>query len=361
MNNPSVIIPETHVKGKGMKIVSSRPTITRKELEAVLDCLINDDLVAGESVKNFESMLAKMIGLKYAVATSSLTAAYHLVFKAMEIGESDEIIMPSYFSQAPLSALSMTGGKAVLIDIEKDSLFPAIDDIKGRITEKTKAIIIGHLFGFHFPVQGLEGLTIPVIEDISHAIGTEIDEVPTGRFGAYTVTSFDPAGIITTGNGGMVFTNNSKNYSVMKDFRGNGDEHLHFDYSMTDFQGAMGISQLAKLSDLLHRRRDIARIYHESIRITPHKTPFQFNDRFAYQTFPVLFNLSNEKIESYWRKNRIEVVRPIAYPLHSLMGLNGPDYPNSERLSKKLFSLPLYPTLSRKDVEKISKNLAGFI
>ncbi len=361
MNNPSVIIPETHVKGKGMKIVSSRPTITRKELEAVLDCLINDDLVAGESVKNFESTMAKMIGLKYALATTSLTAAYHLVFKALEIGDSDEIIMPSYFSQAPLSALSMTGGKAVLVDIEKDSVFPALDEIKGMITEKTKAVIIGHLFGFHYPVQGLEELAVPIIEDISHAIGTEIDEVPTGRIGTYTVASFDPAGIITTGNGGMVFTNNSKSFSIMKDFRGNNGEHLHFDYSMTDFQGAMGISQLAKLADLLHRRREIARIYHESIRITPHKTPFQYNDRFAYQAFPVLFNLSNDKIESYWRKNRIEVIRPIACPVHSLMGLNGSDFPNSERFSKKLFSLPLYPTLTRKDVEKISKNLAGFI
>lgn len=361
MNNPSVIIPETHVKGRGMKIVSSKPTITRKELEAVLDCLINDDLVAGESVKTFESSLAKMIGLKYAVATSSLTAAYHLVFKSLEIGGSDEIIMPSFFSQAPLSALSMTGGKAVLVDIENDSIFPSLDDIKGRITDKTRAIVTGHLFGFHFQVRGLEDLSIPVIEDISHAIGTEIDEIPAGRNSAFTVASFDPAGIITTGNGGMVFTNNSKNYSVMRDFRGNGEEHLHFDYSMTDFQGAMGISQLAKLPDLLHRRREIARIYHESIRITPHKTPFQFNEKFAYQAFPVLFNLSNDKIETYWRKSRIEVHRPIACPLHRLAGYQGPEYPNSERLSKKLFSLPLYPTLSRKDVEKISKNIAGFI
>lgn len=361
MNNPSVIIPETHVKGKGMKIVSNRPTITRKELEAVLDCLINDDLVAGESVKNLESTIAKMIGMKYAMATSSLTAAYHLIFKALEIGDGDEIIMPSYFPQAPLSALSLTGGKAILVDIEKDSVFPAMDDIKGAITEKTKAIIAGHLFGYHFPIQALGNVAIPVIEDISHAIGTEIDEIPTGRLGTYTVTSFDPTSIITTGNGGMVFTNNSRNYSMMKDFRGNDEKHLHFEYTMTDFQGAMGISQLAKLADLLHRRREIARIYHESIRITPHKTPFQYNEKFAYQAFPVVFNLSNEKIESYWRKNRIEVVRPIEYPLHALLGLNGADFPNSERLSKKLFSLPLYPTLSRKDVEKISKNLAGFI
>jgi perosamine synthetase len=344
-----------------MKIVSNRPTITRKELEAVLDCLINDELVAGESIKNFETSIAKMIGLKYSLATSSLTAAYHLVFKALEIGDSDEVIMPSFFSQAPLSALLLTGGKAVLVDNEKDSIFPAVTDIKGKISEKTKAIVMGHLFGFHAQFRDLENINIPIIEDISHSIGTEIDEVPAGRNGSLTVTSFDPTGIITTGNGGMVLTNNSKYYSTMKDFRGNGEQHLHFDYSMTDFQGAMGTSQLAKLPNLLFRRREIARIYHDSIRITPHKTPFQFSEMFAYQSFPLLFNMSNEKVEGYWRKNRIEVLRPIEYPLHNLLGLNGADYPNCERFSKKLFAVPLYPTLSRRDIEKISKNIGGFI
>jgi perosamine synthetase len=269
--------------------------------------------------------------------------------------------MPSFFSQAPLSALSMTAGKAVLVDNERDSIFPAVTDIKGNISEKTKAIVMGHLFGFHAQLHDLEDINIPIIEDISHAIGTEIDEVPAGRNGTITVASFDPAGIITTGNGGMVLTNNSKYYSVMKDFRGYDEHQLHYDCSMTDFQGAMGTSQLAKLPDLLSRRREIARIYHDSIRITPHKTPFQFSDKFAYQAFPLLFNMSNEKVEGYWRKNRIEVLRPIQYPLHYLLGLNSADYPNSERFSKKLFTIPLYPTLSRKNIDKISKSLGGFI
>ncbi|OHD65694.1 MAG: hypothetical protein A2176_13745 [Spirochaetes bacterium RBG_13_51_14] len=344
-----------------MRIVSNRPTITRKELEAVLDCLIKDELVAGESVKNFEVSIAKMIGFKYALATNSLTSAYHLAFKALEIGEADEVIIPSFFPQAPLSALSMAGGTAVLVDNEKDSLFPSTAEIIANISEKTRAIVTGHLFGFHFPFQGLEETPVPVIEDISHSIGTEIDDVPTGRNGAISVASFDPAGIMTTGNGGMVLTNNSKYYSIMKDFRGNAEHHLHFDYSMPDFQAAMGISQLAKLPDLLSRRREIAKIYHESLRITSHKTPYHYNDRFAYQSFPVLFTVSNEKIDTYWRKSRIAVGRSIGYPLHHLMGRNGADYPNCERYSKKLFSVPLYPTLSRKDVEKISKYLANFI
>ena len=344
-----------------MKIVTNRPTITRKELEAVLDCLINDELVAGESVRIFENAVAKMIGLKHSLATTSLTAAYHLVFKALDIGASDEVIIPSFFPQAPLSALAMTGGTGILLDIEKDSLFPARDAIRERITPNTRAVIIGDLFGFHADREGLAELGVPLIEDISHSIGTELNELPAGRSGSFTVASFDPAGIITTGNGGMVLTNNSRHFSVMKELRGNGKERLHFDYTMTDFQGSMGITQLAKLPDLLARRREIARMYHDSVRITPHATPFLYGDQFSYQSFPLLFNATDERIESYWRKTRIEMVRSIGNPLHRLLGLPGTDYPNAERYAKKLYSVPLYPTLSRKDVEKISRAVAGFI
>ncbi|TFH40750.1 MAG: DegT/DnrJ/EryC1/StrS aminotransferase family protein [Chrysiogenales bacterium] len=344
-----------------MKIVSNRPTITRKELEAVLDCLINDELVAGESVKLFENSIAKMIGLKHSLATSSPTAAYHLIFKALEIGESDEVIIPTFFPQAPLSALSLTGGRAVLLDNDTNSLFPSAEKIKAMITPNTMAVVTGDLFGFHADRGALADLGVPVIEDISHSIGTEVNDIPSGKNGTFAVASFDPAGIITTGNGGMVLTNNSKHYSVMKELRGNGRERLHFDCTMTDFQGSMGISQIAKLPDLIARRREIARIYHESLRVTSHAAPFHYSDQFAYQSFPVLFDATIEKIETYWKKAKIEMLRSIGHPLHHLLGLNGSDYPNAERFSKKLYSVPLYPTLSRRDVEKISSSLAGFI
>ena len=225
-----------------MKIVSSKPTITRKELEAVLDCLINDELVAAESVKAFEAGIAKTTGLHYSLATNSLTSAYHLIFKALGIGESNEVIMPSFFPQPPLSALSMTGGKPVFADNEKDTLFPSAAQIKEKISERTKAIVVGHLFGYHYPAKELEDINIPVIEDISHAIGTEIDEIPCGANGSFTVASFDPSGIITTGNGGAVCTNNSRYYSSMKDLRG-GHSGGHGDFTTCETARSPGTAK----------------------------------------------------------------------------------------------------------------------
>lgn len=344
-----------------MKIVSNKPTITRKELEMVLDCLINDELTSGSTVKNFEANISGLTDMKYALATNSLTSAYHLIFHTLQLDKDDEIIMPSYFSHAPLSALSLIGAQAVLVDNDENSIFPSIDQIKEKVTQKTKAIIIGHTFGFHFDTEGLSDLNIPIIEDISHVIGTEINDRPVGQNAAFTVVSFAPSMIITTGNGGMVLTNNSRNYSQMRDIRGGYDSHVNYDYLITDFQGAMGISQLLKHKNFIKRRREIAKIYYDALKITPHRCPLHYKEDYAYQTFPVIFNSSIEKIEKYWKKNGIEVANPIKYPLHIIMGYKGLEYPNCDRLSKKLFSLPLYPTLTKKNIEKISKSLSMFI
>jgi len=344
-----------------MKIVSNKPTITRRELEGVLDCLIHDELDTGGPVKTFEQTMSEMTGLKFALATNSITAAYHLIFQALQIDADSEVIMPSFSNMAPYNALSILGGKPVLVDNDENSLFPSSAQIKACITEKTKAIIIGHTFGFHFPLEELADLTIPIIEDISHAIGTENNEHPVGSTPSFAIISFAPSMIITTGNGGMVLTNNTKYFSTMRDFRGNSETTVNYEYAMTDIQGAMGISQMMKLKEFLRRRREIARKYSDALRITSHKAPMPFNEGFAYQSFPVLFDSSGEKVVKYWKKNGIETIRPIETPLHTLMGYRGLDYPNSDRLSKKLYTIPLYPTLTKKEIERIARLLASFI
>lgn len=344
-----------------MSIVLSKPTITREDLESVLESLIHEELSTGSSVKNFEAAVAGITGHKYSLAVNSTTAAYHLAFRALEISEESEVIIPSYFSQAPLSALTLCRGKAVLSDNEDNSLFPSTAQIKEKTTGATRALVVGHTFGFHFPTRELRDLNVPVIEDISHAIGTMNDEVPAGQNSAFAIISFDPSMIITTGTGGMVLTNNSRHYSLMRDLRSNDGEQLHLDYTMTDFQGAMGISQLKKLGKLLSRRRDIARVYYDAARTGSHKTLMAYNEHFAYQSFPVIFDATMDKVDKYWKKNRVEVINPISSPLHRVLGLPVTEYLNSDRLSKKLFSIPLYPTLTKKEIERISRLFSSFI
>ncbi len=344
-----------------MKIVSNKPTITRKELEGVLDCLINDDIATGNTVKNLETAVSDITGQKFSVAVNSLTAAFHLAFQALDLDSESEIIMPSFGCSSPVSALGLTGAKPVLIDSEENSIFPSPDQIKSRITANTKAIVIRHTFGYHFPLDQLADIQIPIIEDISAVLGTEHNSEPMGKKSSITVISFAPSMMITTGNGGMVQTSNTRYYSVMRDIRGRNDSSINYDYIMTDLQAAMGISQLYKLKEFIKRRRDIAGIFHDALKITSHRELIPYSRDYAYQSFPVLFDSPAEKVQKYWKKAGIEVIRPVESPIHSILGFRGLDYPNSDRLSKKLYSLPLYPTLSKKEIEGISKSLSSFI
>ena len=344
-----------------MKIVSNKPTITRKELEGVLDCLIHDEINTGSSVKTFESAFCDITGFKYPLAVNSLTSAYILIFKSLEIAVDDEIIIPSIMNQSPLSAMHITGGKPVIIDSASNSVFPSSEQIKSSITEKTKAIVICDTFGYHFDKNTLEDINIPVIVDISNSAGTEYSESHAGSYGAFAVASFAPSMAITTGNGGIVLTNNSRYFSTMRELRGYKEETINYDFTLTDIQAAMGISQLIKLKDFLKRRREIANKFHESIRLTSHKTLFPFSPDYGYQTFPVIFDAPAERVEKYWRKSGIEIVKAAPAPLHLLLDYKGFDYPNSDRIAKKLYSIPLYPTLTKMEIEKISKTLASFV
>ncbi len=346
-----------------MGIVGSKPTITRKDLEGVLDCMIQDELTTGTTVKKLEAHCAQISGTKFALATSSHTAAFHLAFTALDISPGDEVILPSYFNQSPLSALKLCGATPVLVDIDEGTLSPSVEQIREIITDSTRALVLGHMFGFPVDMSPYMELNIPVIEDISHVFGKDPADA-TGFFrGSILVSSFSPEMMITTGNGGMVLTANSRYYSQMRDHR-NGAPSAGipgFDYTMTDLQGAMGISQVLKLRDFIKRRKDIAKIYFDALKKTPHQSIYAFNDDFTYQSFPVLFDSIPEKIDKFWKKQNIQVFKPVHPALHEYCGLRGLDYPRSDRFSKKLYSLPIYPTLTRKEIEKVARALSMFV
>ena len=343
-----------------MSIVSNKPTITRKEMEGVLDCLVNGELVSGNSIKSFENGISEMGKLRFSLAVNSPTSAYYLIYKALEIGSGDEVIIPSFFELPALAALTLTGAQPSIVDIEENSFTPSLDQIKEKITPKTKAIVIGHMFGFIDDIKSLFELNIPIIEDISHVIGFNFDENAPSTI---RTASFSPGSLITTGNGGIILTNNSRLYSVMKDCRDINTKSLNISYDcgLTDFQSAMGIHQLSKIQAFIRRRREIAKTYYDSIKFTNHKTLYHYSDEFIFQSFPIIFDAPSDKVEAYWKKNKIEVQRPIQVPLHKYLKYRPMDYPNSDRLSNKLFSLPIYPTLTKKEIERVSKAVAKFI
>lgn len=342
-----------------MKIVASKPTITRKELEGVLDCLIQDNLASGSLVKQFEQAMSSIIGIKYSLAVNSSCAAYHSIFSAMGIASGDEICMPSYFDAAPLKACLLAGGAPVLVDCAEGSYHPSEECIRKAVTQKTRAIVIGHTFGVPAVYGGIGG-DIPVILDISHAVGMDPAELFSAP-PACAVASFSPSMMITTEMGAMVFTNNSRYFSSMRDMRsGAPDGHIGYEYAMSDLHAALGMSQLLKLKDFVKRRQDIARLYFDALNRTHHSAFSAFSGQCTYQSFPVIFDAQPDIAEKYFKKNGIEIYHPIEKPLHQYLKLRNLDFPHSDRLSKKLYSMPMYPTLTKREIEKVAKVLTMF-
>lgn len=341
-----------------MGILSSKPTITRKELEGVLDCMISDRLTGGETLRRFESLLTGLTGIKYTLALSSPTAAYLAAFRSMEIKAGDEIIMPSFFYGAPLNAALTLGAEPKLLDCNEASIFPSIEDILASISEKTGAVVLGDLFGYPMPREELQKIEPPLVMDVSSTLDPEEEmNLPEA---AFLVASFASDMLLTTGYGSMIQTSNSRHYSSIRDLRWS-ENRPNLDSIMTDLQAAMGISQLSRLKAFVKRRREIAKIYSDSLKTTEHKTPFVFSDTFTYQAFPIHFDATTERIERYWKKNGVEVLPLLAHPAHQRLGFKGMDYPHSDRLSRKLYGIPIYPTLTKKEIEKISRLLASFL
>ena len=183
-------------------IPHSRPTLDQKEELAVAAILSSGQVVQGEETQRFETALASEIGVVGAAAVSSGTAALHLALLALEIGEGDEVVIPSFVCPALLNAIRYVRATPVLADINREAFNIDVRDLERRLTGKTRAIIVPHMFGLPADIDDITALGIPVIEDCAQSLGSRYRGAPTGSFGVLSVFSFYATKVICTGEGG---------------------------------------------------------------------------------------------------------------------------------------------------------------
>ncbi len=342
-----------------------RPTIKRKDLEHVLNCMMLDNVDYGEFAGNFEDRLKNRTGIKHSLVINSFFNAFYLILEALELQENDEVLIPSFAPQIYLNVILLKKLKPVLVDISKETLMPSIEDIRKKITEKTKALIIKYNFGYFSDPKEYINLVPYVIEDISSVPGGKIEDISLGKFGKYSIADFSKKGLITTGEGAAVFCDNQKAYSKIISL-------LEVDYSleyqpkfsclMPDLNAAMGISQDETLNHRLSLRSQIGKIYIESLkRSNGASLIMEENDQRFYSDFPALFKSSLKETIKYFRKNDIEVIRPYEFPLHQYLQLNKSDFPNTEYLYLNTLLIPIHSSLLKKEVDLISKVVASLI
>ncbi|MFH1407231.1 MAG: DegT/DnrJ/EryC1/StrS aminotransferase family protein [Candidatus Omnitrophota bacterium] len=337
-----------------MLIAHSRPALDNADIAAVADVIKSKQISQGALVRKFEKHLAGFISVKDTVAVSSGTAALHLALLSLGIREGDEVILPSFTCAAVLNAVLYTGAKPVFADIELDDYNISLKDAKRRISKKTKALLLVHMFGEPADISGFGKLGIPVVEDIAQAVGAEHKGKKLGSFGKVSVCSFYATKVMTSGEGGAVFSSDNRiledarslrEYDKMNSFK------LRFNYKLTDMQAALGLAQLKKLPGFIKTRRRIAAIYDAAFGNSPKKG--------IYYRYVIRTHKNADFIIAAMRKKGVLCARPVFKPLHRYFNTGG--CPKTELAWQRAVSVPIYPALSNKEVTKIKNTLRDII
>jgi len=341
-------------------ISHSRPTLDQDDYRHVMNVMKSGMLVQGEQVVRFEENLSSFIGVKNGVAVSSGTAAIHLSLIALGIGREDEVIILSYVCPALLNAVMYVNAVPVIADIDRSTFNIDADDLKKRITKKTKAIIVPHMFGLAAEIDRIISFGIPVIEDCAQSIGALSQDHYTGTFGVCSIFSFYATKMLATGEGGMVLSDDDGLSKIIRELRDYDKKDLYsvrYNYKMTDIQAALGISQLKKVSSFIERRRKIADLYAGALQKKTFPIPEVPGERkHIYYRYVLLLDNASGFIKEM-KKKGIECKRPVFKPLHRYLGLSG--YPVTEEIWNKAVSIPIYPSLSDEEVRRITEALSS--
>ncbi len=359
----------------------AKADIVQEDINIVGKVLESGWLTHGQYTESFENKFAEFTGAKHAIAVSNCTAGLHLSCLAIGLGPKDEVIVPAQTHVATAHAVELTGAKAVFADIElwTGNILPK--EIENHITKKTKAIIIVHMAGYPCRMNEILEITkkynLVIIEDCAHAIGTKFNNKHVGNFGITGNFSFYPTKQITTGEGGMVITNDDLIANFIKKHRAFGIDSPpnlrklpgHYDviglghnYRMTDFQAALGFQQLCRYKQNLNRRRKNAEIYHGMIKEASLDLKYPPLNRdasyFLFQIFTGSTKSRQRLAEELKEKNigfSIHYARPIPLMTYyrNKYGFDKNDYVNASRYGRLNISLPVHPYLKKVDIERI--------
>jgi len=334
-------------------IPHSKPTLGPEEIKAASEVISSGYVAEGAAVQKFEQSFADYLNIRHAVATNSGTSALHLVLLALDVGPGDEVIIPSYVCCALLNAVNYTGATPILADICPDTYNIDAADVKKCLSNRTRAIIIPHLFGLAADLDSLLALGVPLIEDCAQAVGSEYAQCPVGTFGVAAIFSFYATKVITTGEGGMVVSSSQDIADKIRDLKTYDQKDgykIRFNYKMADIQAALGLAQLESLETFIRRRRAIAKHYTRSFKALGLNLPPDDSGHIFFRYVLGLKTNSSSWIQALARQG-IGCDRPVFMPLHRQMKRKG--CPASEKAWKNSLSIPIYPSLTDEHVTNV--------
>mgnify|MGYP001046118082 FL=1 len=334
-------------------IPHSKPTLGEEEARAAAAVVASGQVAEGPEVEAFECEVAELLGVEHAVSVSSGTAALYLALTAMGVGPGDEVVVPSFVCSALLNAVAAAGAAPVLADVEPATLTMDPADVAGRLSPRTKAIVVPHMFGLPADLEQLAAFGVPLIEDCAQAIGAEYQGRAVGSIGQAAIFSFYATKVMATGEGGMVVTRSASLADSVRDCKSYDKKQLYrrrFNFKMTDIQAAIGRVQLRRLAGFIRRRSDIAERFRSVLRDFPIRLPRPEPGRIYFRF--VVDAVADAA--DFVRRAHVQGVGcelPVHTPLHRLLGSEG--FPHTENAWQHAVSLPIYPMLTDEEISRI--------
>ena len=360
----------------------STPVITNNDAKSVCKVIKNGWISSsGNEIKLFEKKLSKLVNKKYACAVSSGTAALEISVKSLDLKKNDEVIMPSFTIISNAISIIKQQAKPVLVDTDIKSWNINIDNIEKKITKKTKALMIPHIYGFPCEMDKILDICkkykLHLIEDAAEMIGQTYKNKPCGSFGDISTFSFYANKHITTGEGGMIFTNNKNYFEKFKSFKnlsfGKKDRFNHSDiswnYRITNMQAALGLSQVSRLKSIIKKKKEIGKFYYKKFKdnknliIQPIKFDYAEN---IFWVYGILLKKGSKKYRQNIQKKLLKKgidTRPFFWPMHKqdvfkkMHLFKNEKYPISEFLSNNGFYIPTGINLSYKKLNFIAYSI----
>ena len=359
------------------KIPIYEPSLTGNEKKYVNDCLDSTWISSkGKYLALFENGFKEYLDIKYATTVANGTVAIHLALVALGVGPGDEVIVPTLTYIASVNAIQYTGATPIFVDSLDGTWQMSPEDVKKKITPNTKAIMAVHLYGHACDMDALQKICkqndIFLIEDCAEAIGTTFNGKKVGTFGDISAFSFFGNKTITTGEGGMVVTNDETLFDRAVHFKGQGlaqhRQYWHdvvgYNYRMTNICAAIGLAQIERADDIIVKKKSIAKKYNELLQGLPVTfQPDREDSTNAFWMYTILVDTvkTRDTLMEYLSSKLIET-RPTFYPVHTMPMFSNQykKFNVAEDISIRGINLPSYPEISDEDLKYVCDSIKEF-
>jgi perosamine synthetase len=350
------------------------PWLGEEELAQIAEVIKSKWIAEGEKAREFEKRIATLCGVKHAVAVSNGTVALYIGLKVLGVGEGDEVIVPDFSFIASANSVTLAGATPVFVDVDEKTFNIDLESTQRAITKRTKAIMPVHIYGQAADMDRIGEIAgkhnLYLVEDAAQGIGVKFNGKPVGSFGDIGCISFYADKTLTTGEGGMILTNDAKLAEQAVLMKNQGrlragsyiHPHIGYNFRLSDLQAAIGLAQLSKLSTMIEMKKRNEKLYRQGLAEVK-GVEFPYIDPRGYNV-PFRINIlvgDPEGLQKFLEGEGIGS-RRFFYPLHRQPGYNiKGEFPNTEKAYERGLSLPSSVVLSEQQIRQVCEKVKSFV